>query len=688
MKVGINLAGISYWSNEFPLLDRVKSSALLNSDWSPTTTDPQGVPADSVYASGGHIMAPFDPLSVGICNNYVLRWKGTAKIGTIAGGTRVSEAAGEVVFTYGRTDTNQSYIDLYGLDKADPIHDISLVRADQRALYDGGEIFNPAFLDKMRALGCLRHMDWTNTNALKTVGWADRTLPGATTYMGSDSVSVPVEVQVALANETQTDPWLNVPTLADDDHVRQLATYVRDHLDPGLTLHLEYGNEVWNWGFFASHYALDQGDKLWGTDANKDGKVDPNDNAEHFSPGWVTWYGYRAAQVAAIARDVFKDTPARLRTVLGTQTAWLGLEGYIFDGVGRAGVGDISALFSEYAITGYFNGMLDGGNDVDKACIVGWSKAGEAGLAAAFEALRTGAGLTAKDAGSLAFSKTLMAYHADKARQHGLDLVIYEGGLDLTTGAINDLPDFRAALRADPRMTDIYLQMLADAAAAGVTLFNVYSDVSAGFQTLNSIYDATTPQWDALVKGAKLYATQAPVIAPPAPPPVTAPVTAPVATPAPIATTPAAPVVEAPAGPPIFAAVFGNTSTGQGGAAMVQGAFTTIGFDRVVVDSHGGFDLATGIYTVAEDGFYDLSLDNFRIADGNIDGLSYGVGVDLVGRDSPAFRWARGAPLRQSAGCFVGLKPLKKGDQLRAFYYLDGAPTTYIAARWSVRRIA
>ena len=452
MKIGVNLCGVNDWSQEHPFLNRVKSSRLINGDWSAATTDPQGTPPDSMYASGGHIYVPFDPLSVGICNDYVLRWKGTAKIGTIAGGTRVSEAPGEVVFTYGRTDTNQSWFDVYDLDRADPLREVSVVRADQRAGYDAGEVFNPAFLDKMRGLGCLRHMDWGATNDQRCVRWADRALPSAMTYMGSAAVGVPVEVQVTLANATRTDLWLNVPTLADDDYVRELATYVRDHLDAGLVLHLEYGNEVWNWKFFASHYASDQADKLWGTDANHDGRIDGNDGAEHFGPGWVTWYGYRAAQVAAIAREVFKGTPQRLRTVLATQTGWTGLEDYILDGVSRAGVGTVSALFSEYAITAYFNGMLDGGNDVDKAMIVRWSKSGEAGLAAAFEALRTGAGLTAKDTGSLAFVKTLMAYHADKARQLGLDLVVYEGGLDLTIGVINDVPDFRsrpACRRAD-----------------------------------------------------------------------------------------------------------------------------------------------------------------------------------------------------------------------------------------------
>src|SRR5262249_9564607 len=40
--------------------------------------------------------------------------------------------------------------------------------------------------------------------------------------------------------------WINVPAMASDDYVTQLATLLKDTLNPGLHIYLEYSNELWN----------------------------------------------------------------------------------------------------------------------------------------------------------------------------------------------------------------------------------------------------------------------------------------------------------------------------------------------------------------------------------------------------------------------------------------------------------
>ena len=136
---------------------------------------------------------------------------------------------------------------------------------------------------------------------------------------------------------------------------------------------------------------------------------------------------------------------------------------------------------------------------------------------------------------------------------------------------------------------------------------------------------------------------------------------------------------------PIFAARFGDNSNGSGGAAMIAGSFATIGFDRVVADTHKGFNSSDNIYVVPQNGVYDVSL-KFRIADGDIAGASYGVGVAAEATDSPSFAWTTGASKRQGAQ-YRTTAAFKAGDRLRAFYYFDGVPPRYTSAELTILRV-
>jgi hypothetical protein len=135
----------------------------------------------------------------------------------------------------------------------------------------------------------------------------------------------------------------------------------------------------------------------------------------------------------------------------------------------------------------------------------------------------------------------------------------------------------------------------------------------------------------------------------------------------------------------VVAASFGDTSTGQGGAAMVGNAFTRVTFDTVTADPYKAFDPKTGIMTAPEDGDY-LAFFGLRMADGDISGQSYGIGVDTVAQDSPWFAWDVGLPKRQGKQC-QRYTSLKKGDPFGAFYYFDGTPPNILAAGLNILRV-
>ena len=508
-RVGMNLAANTYYATEFPFIDRMKSAGdwTANGAREPLELTLEGYPARVPQgAKDVYVMVGLDPKP----GDYVLTYEGGGGF-YLAGAQVRKQSPGRIEFHY-QQPSNQM---LLATSNVTGLRNMRIFLKEYEARLAAGKIFNPVFIDKIKQFDTLRYMDWINTNRTNVTRWADRTTPSDLTWQTSGDTSMPIEVMVALANETKTNMWLNVPTKADDDYVRQMVTYVHDHLDPSLSVHLEYSNEVWNWGFQQAGYAHVEAAKLWGHDANGDGKIDPYDPAEQYGPGWVTWYGYRSAQIANIADQVFGADASRLHNVIATQTAYTGLEGLIFDGVARANLGSVDQLFDDYAVTTYFDGMLRGANDADRATILSWARGGDAGLTAAFAALKDGTGLTAKDEGSLAWLKQVLVYQGAVAKKNGLNLVAYEGCADLSAALGSQGEEVAGLFRrmqADPRMGTIYTQMVSDFSAAGGTLLNVLIDVDAGlYGQLKTVYDTGSPSWDALVAAQKVAVAGAPV---------------------------------------------------------------------------------------------------------------------------------------------------------------------------------
>ena len=51
---------------------------------------------------------------------------------------------------------------------------------------------------------------------------------------------------IAIANHTQMDAWINIPVSASTDYVTELATMLKNDLNPDLNIYVENSNEVWN----------------------------------------------------------------------------------------------------------------------------------------------------------------------------------------------------------------------------------------------------------------------------------------------------------------------------------------------------------------------------------------------------------------------------------------------------------
>lgn len=426
--LAFGLTGIADWSTEMPFIDVMKTArpwiGHLPGQWGGVSSDdlraggflspegwPLAIPA-GVESLETLTLTDLPPDATGVAGRYVVRWEGEGQLALSDRAREVTMGDHEAHFSFTPGD-GMVGIRLTGIDPADPIRSITMMREDHVDLAQAGARFNPDFLATVQDVRMLRFMDWMATNDSTQRTWDDRPRPEDATWA---SHGVPVEVMVELANRTGTDPWFTLPHGADDDYVRHFAQYVHDHLAPGLRAHAEWSNEVWNFLFSQARWAEEQGQARWGVERGGD--------------VWVQYAGTRAAEVADIWAEVFADAPDRLVRVVGVQTGWPGLEEPMLYAPLRQAEGLPAPVqsFDAYAVTGYFGYDEDGFIPTLRR----WMAAGDA-TAQLTRALREG---SIND-----MVTRLWPHHAQVAREHGLAFLMYEGGSHLVGGGDLDEDD-------------------------------------------------------------------------------------------------------------------------------------------------------------------------------------------------------------------------------------------------------
>jgi hypothetical protein len=512
--LGIGLNGIADFSTELPFLDGFKSARfwfpqnatsfdtgernLLNLDaqgWVkslPTGNDP------AAYRFVSTLLYREIPNAYR-SGRYVVFYDGTGKIEysfdaaknfteSVPGRDvlQVNSAGGGGIFLkVTATDPNNT---------GDYIRNIRVYHEDDLPLVELGMQFNPDFTQKIKEFGTLRYMDWMQTNGSQQRDWSDRpTLDSAS--WAWEKKGAPVELMVALANETGTSPWFTMPHQATDDYMAKFAAYVRDNLDPNLKAYVEFSNEVWNSQFPQFQYAQNKSNELFGANPIGGG-------------GWMQWYGVRTAQMSQIWKSTFGSQSSRVVTVASTQAAFQGLEQYILETPAWVAQGNAPAknFIDAYGIEGYFGNSL--GDPANASIVRSWLSDPDGGFGKAFQQLQSG-GLFPGGAGdSVAGTIAGFQYHANVAQQYGKQLVAYEGGQHVTgvLGLENDqqLTNFFIALNRRPEMGQLYQQLLTGWRQAGGTLFNHFVDVAnstkfGSWGALENLNQTGSPKFDALL---------------------------------------------------------------------------------------------------------------------------------------------------------------------------------------------
>lgn len=301
--------------------------------------------------------------------------------------------------------------------------------------------FTPEYLNYLKDFSTIRFMAMSGITRNPESHWSERPhLQEATWGGGYGARGAPLEIQVDLANRMQTDAWFNLPHAADDEYIRNFASYVRDQLHPQARIYVEYTNEVWNTSFSHSEYTQKKG-------------IEAGFNINSVEAGYQ-YYIKRAAEVFAIWEQVFGGRE-RLIRVIGSWDTRPDISKKFLGEYGGAQIADVMA------IAPYFGGNTKGYREsttVDQIFDL----------------------TTAKDSfRSLPQILDHVREQAEIAQHYGLKLIAYEGGQGLVDWATREPtqhpnPLFFAANR-DPRMGELYTQLLEGWKAAGGELFMAFS---------------------------------------------------------------------------------------------------------------------------------------------------------------------------------------------------------------------
>jgi hypothetical protein len=147
------------------------------------------------------------------------------------------------------------------MSSADPIRNIHVWLPDYNGQSFVGQVwqpganfspFHPLFLQRLQGFGTLRFMQAEDIITSQIQHWADRRSVSFETQ-ATDATSfqngMAPEYMIELCNEMNANLWVNIPHMADNTYIANLAGMIRDTLNPNLKVYIEWSNEVWNRGF-------------------------------------------------------------------------------------------------------------------------------------------------------------------------------------------------------------------------------------------------------------------------------------------------------------------------------------------------------------------------------------------------------------------------------------------------------
>lgn len=387
---------------------------------------------------------------------YVAEWDGSGDVrfgfdAAVVSTSRTTDGHNRSLLDVTPSDAG-IYLRIETTDPADPVRNIHLWMPDYGGQSFTGQRwqpgasfspFHPLFLERLAPFGTIRFMGMQESNSSDITTWSQRrTTTAARQSSGAQGKpseplvnGMALETMIELANALDADPWFNMPFQADDDFVRQFATTVRNRLETGRKVYVEWANEVWNfgWGFEASQWVADQ--------VQREG-LDPNEGQ------WIV-AGREARRDMEIWSQVFAGQSDH--TLVRVAAGWAAV-----DWVSNRIAEEMRGAFDAIAIAPYITPT-----DAQRA---------------SYSASTTVDQVLADTRSNIATSVSWVSNHAALADAWSarlgrpIDLLAYEGGIHLDgRGAPYQNAFYAAGLT--PQMGEIYRDYLQAIDQAGLDLY-------------------------------------------------------------------------------------------------------------------------------------------------------------------------------------------------------------------------
>ena len=492
-KMGVNISYINDWGDRqhtfIDVMKQARGFASLSCPWDPVACpvplDANGWPTTDFGVF--FLTPPSDPLGRPLTTTYPSMF-GTYKLSFTGQATVRPYNYGQVQNVVYNALTNTTTADLVirptdgyvALTFSNTTHGAQNVQLLRPGYALGtGQVFTSEFLNALAPFSTIRTMEALETNSNPATSWATRTLTTAPTQHGS--VGIAWEYVIQLATATGKDIWINIPDQVDlndpsaNNYVVQLATLIKNTLNPGIHVYVEYSNELWNGGFTQTHT------NTASAVADVNSGADPSLNYDKINNQW--YWGYRRVahqtlKISQLFAGVFGSSAINdtIRPVYMSQyvqpyltedsmrylAANFGAPSKYIYGVGGAPYFSPQTAYS--GVNGLFTSLLTGLNTI----LPGFS------------------GLPAYS-GGVDYSAKLKSI----ANYFGLKTLMYEGGPDLTVNRTDNA--IVQSSESDARINQVVQAELASAIGCGADLFMYYKLAAPTSDPFGAYEDLTLP---------------------------------------------------------------------------------------------------------------------------------------------------------------------------------------------------
>ncbi|MCS6992193.1 MAG: hypothetical protein NZL95_10100, partial [Chitinophagales bacterium] len=289
LEFGTNLSGLYDWTTELPFVDLMKIArpwGTQNITWVTGGSNPfnsnviDHIPKN---AQGYPLQVPFYQPGLGLetdqivytlwadneawpSGTYVFLYDGEGTFEFVGDATITASMPGRLEVQVTPAVYDIIILKILSTNPANPARNFRFLMPGHEFTYQT-QPFHPAWMEKVAPFTTLRFMDWGHTNNWGAdymwenfdedadshrVSWNERARYDY--YTWATNKGAPYEIMIQACNQLNKHMWICVPHNASNEYITQLATMVRDQLNPELKVYVEYSNEIWNWMFGQTHW--------------------------------------------------------------------------------------------------------------------------------------------------------------------------------------------------------------------------------------------------------------------------------------------------------------------------------------------------------------------------------------------------------------------------------------------------